>query len=96
MEKLIIKTTDVYEIVWYLCASDSICIESIEVLPRGKITICQFALSGDDLSDLQTEYLQDNAFVNIKSFRRTLHQVNGLIEKARKNAVNKKKEATHE
>jgi len=86
MEKLIIKTTDVYEIVWYLSASDSITIESVEVLPRGKQNICQFALSGENLDQLQNEYLQDKAFVNIKSFRKMLHQVNALIEKARKQA----------
>ncbi len=38
MEKLIIKTTDVYEIVWYLCSSDSITVEnrslSLELLER--------------------------------------------------------------
>jgi hypothetical protein len=87
MEKLIIKTTDVYEIVWYLCASDSITVESIEVLPRGRATICQFALSGSDLDQLQNEYLQDKAVISIKQFRKTLLQVNALIEKARKQAL---------
>jgi hypothetical protein len=86
MEKLIIKTTDVYEICWYLSSSDSITVESIEVLPRGKQNICQFALSGENLDQLQNDYLQDKACVNIKVFRTTLHHVNALIEKARKQA----------
>jgi hypothetical protein len=86
MEKLIIKTTDVYEICWYLSSSGSITVESIEVLPRGKQNICQFALSGENLDQLQNDYLQDKACVNIKSFRTTLHHVNALIEKARKQA----------
>lgn len=86
MEKLIIKTTDVYEIVWYFIASKKIVIESIEVLPRGKQAICQFALSGENLNQLQNDYLQDKAIVSIKEFRKTLCQVNGLIEKARKEA----------
>ncbi len=84
MEKLIIKTTDVYEIVWYCATSDSISIESIEVIPRGKQSICQFAVSGEDLNRLQNDYLQDRAFVNIKIFRKTLQKINGLIDKARK------------
>jgi hypothetical protein len=84
MEKLIIKTTDVYEIVWYFIASKTIVIESIEVLPRGKQQICQFALSGKNLNELQNDYLQDKAIVSIKEFRKVLCQVNGLIEKARK------------
>jgi hypothetical protein len=86
MEKLIIKTTDVYEIIWYILSEENIEIKSIEVIPRGKQTICQFALSGKNLDQLQNDYLQDKAFVNIKSFRITLHQVNALIEKARKQA----------
>ena len=84
MEKLIIKTTDVYEIVWYFIASKTIVIESIEVLPRGKQSICQFALSGENLNQLQNEYLQDKAIVSIKEFRKVLCHVNGIIEKARK------------
>lgn len=84
MEKLIIKTTDVYEIVWYLSSSETITIESIEVLPRGRQNICQFALSGDNLDLLQNEYLQDKAVINIKTFRKILHQINAMIEKARK------------
>ena len=85
MEKLIIKTSDIYEIVWYFIASKTITIESIEVLPRGKQTICQFALSGEDLERLQNIYLQDRAIVSIKEFRKILCQVNSLIEKARNN-----------
>jgi len=84
MEKLIIKTSDIYEIVWYFIASKSINIESIEVLPRGKQSICQFALSGENLNSLQEDYLQDKALVSIKAFRKTLCQINGIIEKARK------------
>jgi hypothetical protein len=94
MEKLIIKTSDIYEIVWYFVSSRSINIESIEVLPRGKQAICQFALSGEDLDRLQNDYLQDNAIVNIKAFRKTLCQVNGIIDKTRREA--KVKEALHD
>ncbi|MCK4796473.1 MAG: hypothetical protein KAT05_03785 [Spirochaetes bacterium] len=83
MNKLIIKTTDIYEIVWYLTFQTTV-IESIEVLPRGKQSICQFAISGDNLNELQNDYLNNRACLNLKEFRKILCQVNGLIEKARK------------
>ena len=86
MKKLIIKTCDVYEVIWYLLSDETTEVESIEVLPRARVALCQFAVSGANLEDLQEQYLKDQAFVSIKAFRKTLHQVNGLIDKARKQA----------
>lgn len=87
--RLIIKTTDSYEIVYYLTHSSTV-VEGVEVIPRGKQSICQFALSGEHLDRLQNEYVSHKAVVNLCEFRRLLQQVNVMITRARREAAVKK------
>ena len=95
MNKLIIKTTDIYQIVYFLtCGTTTI--ESIEVLPRGKQAICQFAISGEHLDALEQDYINRLATINLFEFRKILQQVNGLIDKARKTAKKQEQDALKE
>lgn len=91
MNNLIIKTSDSYEVAYYLSHPSTV-VTGIETIPRGKQQICQFALSGEHLDELQNEYINHKACINLAEFRQLLQQVNGMIDKARKEARKKAQE----
>ena len=85
MEK--ITTGDIYESVYYVLNGCEL--NSIEgILVNGKIS-CQLKFTGPQITQLQLEYFQGKAKVNLFDFRQTYSQVNSWI-------VNAKKQIKHE
>ncbi len=91
MSNHVISTHDNYEVTFYLLHGCNV--DTIHALPVHDGSYkCMCTVAGDEkLQQLQQAYY-NNPSVNLTDFRHTLHRVNSLIGKARKDAYQKSKQ----
>lgn len=77
-----VSTEDIYESAFMLTNGASII--NIEVLQENSKSICRFTFSGENLLQLQNDYYNAKAVVNLWEFRRCFNRINSLIGTARK------------
>jgi len=83
-----IKTQDIYESAYLLTMGAQII--SVEQTLENHKPICKFIISGNNLPELQNNYYNNRALVNLWDFRRSFTRVNALISKTRKESIQQK------
>ena len=79
-----VTTTDLYESTYYLLTGCEL--EGIEGMRvNGKIT-CRLSFRSPKIPQLQMDYFQGGAEVNLLQFRRAYGQINALVRSAKKKA----------
>jgi hypothetical protein len=77
-----VSTADLYEACYYLL--NSCMLEAIEGLPVNGEISCSLSFTGEKIPDLQAQYFQKTASVNLFHFRRAYSQVNSYLLQAKK------------
>jgi len=81
-----VSTNDFYEAAYYLLNGCEVV--DIEGLKAGSRIMCRCILTGENISELQLNYLNGKAEANILSLRRMVGQVSAWVHTAKKKYKN--------
>jgi hypothetical protein len=82
-----VTTTDLYEATYYFLSGCELT-EIAGTKVNGKVT-CELTFSKPNISELQLNYLQGKASVNVFQFRRAYGQIHSWVLKAKKDFTGK-------
>ena len=79
-----VEVTDLYLASYYVLKGCTVA--KVSCIPTGKGYRCSILIKGswDVVSEVQAEYFQGRAMVNLLAFRDAYNQVNGFIRQAKK------------
>jgi hypothetical protein len=82
-----VEVTDLYLASYYVLKGCTVA--KVSCIPTGKGYRCSIMIKGpwDVVSEVQAEYFQGRAMVNLLAFRDAYNQVNGFIRQAKKSYV---------
>lgn len=85
-----VTTTDIYECCYYLLGGCELKVIEGRIV-NGKIA-CEVTFTGPSINNLQIKYFQNEANVNLFSFRRAYCQMSNYIQTAKKKIKNELKQ----
>jgi hypothetical protein len=88
VETKIIITYDIYEATYYLLNKCSV--EKVEVMEENNDLVCKFVVSGEEILNLQKNFFQSEAFVNVNDFRRCYSRLINLLTVAKRDFKQRK------
>jgi hypothetical protein len=87
MSEQTIQTADLYESALY--HSLGYPVEKVEIIRENKKLMARFSFSGEGLSQIQFDYFNNKATVNLTDFRRSYLHISILIGSAKKENLSK-------